>query len=363
MMVFSEPAELFSGAARSLRILAVADPAAPSACIDCLVEDGHDLVLPVDAAEATGLCATGWPDLILIELRGSAAATAETVQRLRAGLHRWIPLVVITPNGRDDDVARALDAGADYWLPDSTSACLLRAKIRAMQRAADDLGRREAEQLRHLRELRERQTTEQELALALIDGIVQRELLRDSAVTWRVLPSARFSGDVVAVARGGEGMLYAMIADATGHGLAASISVLPALQIFYGMARKRFTVGAIAEEMNRRLKALLPMGHYLAAAILRVDAAGRTVGVWNGGLPTGLLLDADGGILQEIVSSHVPLGILADGDFDATEEILRWSTTSELVFFSDGVVEASSPGGEAFGIERLRRALAASRPG
>lgn len=56
-----------------------------------------------------------------------------------------------------------------------------------------------------------------------------REGLRDPALAWAVIPSRRLSGDVVAAGRTPRWRLLAMLADATGHGLPAAISLLPVL--------------------------------------------------------------------------------------------------------------------------------------
>ena len=73
---------------------------------------------------------------------------------------------------------------------------------------------------------------EQQLALRLMDLQLRRPGLNDPRLRYKVIAADNFSGDVVAACRSPEGRFYALLADATGHGLAAAISVLPVLAIF-----------------------------------------------------------------------------------------------------------------------------------
>jgi serine phosphatase RsbU (regulator of sigma subunit) len=205
--------------------------------------------------------------------------------------------------------------------------------------------------------------SELELGAALMSSILQRhDGLRDPALAWAVLPSHRFSGDAVAAVRTPSGRLLAMLADATGHGLQAAISVLPLMQVFYAMARRDLSVAELTAEMNRRLRTFAPAGVFLAAVVVACDPASGQVEVWNGGMPGGLWLCPDGDTQPgALASRHLPLGILDDARFDggcATLEARR----GRLAFFSDGLIEAGAPDGEPFGAARLRRHLLDATP-
>ena len=201
-----------------------------------------------------------------------------------------------------------------------------------------------------------------ERAAALIAGTMQHAGLRDPALVWAVQPSDRFSGDAVAACRTPSGRLLAMLADATGHGLAAARSLLPALQAFYTEAQLDRPAGGVAREINRSLQSAARTGRFIAAVVIDVDPDGRRVAVWNGGMPAGLWLLNQREIATEALrSQHLPLGILADAQFDATCASLETGAGGHLVFLSDGLIEAARPAGEAFGVLRLRRHLLAAR--
>jgi serine phosphatase RsbU (regulator of sigma subunit) len=207
------------------------------------------------------------------------------------------------------------------------------------------------------------QPAELEQAAALIAGMLQHPGLRDPALAWAVQPSHGCSGDAVAAWRTRSGRLLTMLADATGHGLAAAGSLLPALQAFYAEADQDRPAGAVAREINRRLQSAGRTGRFVAAVIVEIDPPAKRAAVWNGGMPAGLWLrERCESPTEALRSRHVPLGILADAQFDATCTNLDTAAGGHLMFFSDGLIEAAGPAGEAFGVARLLRHVIGAAP-
>ncbi len=347
-----------------LRVLVVDDSAAVRALLrGFLVREGHEVLVAGDGMAALEAFETGRPDVVLMDVMMPVMDGIEATRHLRthAG-ERWVPVILLSALDAEDDVVRGLGAGADDYLVKPINLSILKAKISSFRRIAG-MQRQLMEQAATLAQYRDAQLTEQELASALIGNIVRRDSLDDPSIGWEVLPSELFSGDVVAAARGPEGKLYTMLGDATGHGLTASVSLIPALQVFYGMVRKALPLTEMVREINGRLKDLLPVGRYLAATLMVMDERVRCAEVWNGGMPPALLFDAQGDLCRTFDSAHLPLGIVRDDEFDGTCMSFGWEAACEVVFFSDGVLEAEDAHGRPFGIDRLSASLRASAPG
>ena len=77
----------------------------------------------------------------------------------------------------------------------------------------------------------------------------------------------------------------------------------------------------------------------------------------NAGHEPAIVVSPDGST-RELRPTGPALGLLPDAEFAAGEG--RLGTGDCLVAFTDGLVEARSPAGEAFGAERLRNALRAN---
>ena len=339
----------------SLQILLVDDAEADRRLLHAfLVSQGHRVQCAANGEEALARFDEANTDIVLMAVPMSGTDGVEASRRIKARCRdRWVPVVLMSAPSRSADALRALEGGADDYLTKPVHLQLLAMKLRAFQRIAQTT--------RALARRRDEADAETAMAIALMEGMVQRQQgLRDPALHWAVQPSSRFSGDLVAAARTPSHRLVAMLADATGHGLPASISLLPMVQVFYGMLRKDLGVGEVAGEMNRRLKEYAPPGVYMAAVLAAFDPQRKQVEVWNGGIPAGVWLYAGTGQATDALDPrHVPLGILPDGDFDASCTVLDVSRGGHLVFVSDGLLEAVDDRGQPFGVERLRTQLGA----
>ena len=195
--------------------------------------------------------------------------------------------------------------------------------------------------------------TENALAGEILARLLQREGLKDPHVSYWLAAASAFSGDIVAACRSPKGHLYAMLADGTGHGLAAAISQLPVLTTFYALAEQDYPLGFVAYEVNRQLLAFMPTGRFVAATMICLDAQAGKTDVWLGGMPDLLLVGSDGKVTKGLVPSHLPLGIIDFEDDSTMVKSVVCPADSQLVLISDGLSEALNVVGEPFGIERL----------
>lgn len=203
---------------------------------------------------------------------------------------------------------------------------------------------------------------ENQLACKVVERQMLRPSLSDPSVHCMVRPATNFSGDLVACSRCPDGRLYAMLSDATGHGLPAAMTVLPVVSLFYSLVRRGRELSEIVADINLQLCASMPPGRFVAVSFVMLDDAKQTGEVWNGGMPEMLLVNADGSIGHRFKSTHVPLGITEWDDSEDTPEAFDWQNDCQIVMYSDGLVEATNAAGDMFGDERLAQALA-SKPG
>ena len=205
-----------------------------------------------------------------------------------------------------------------------------------------------------------KQEEENLLAQDIILRLMQRSSVSSPQVKYWHAPATTFSGDILAAVPGPAGKLYALVADATGHGLAAAITVLPVLSAFQAMAERGLPLCEMLVEINRNLRETLPSGRFVAATLICVDSLEHSAEVWLGGMPELLLLDGQGRLLERLSSAHLPLGIVnLDAAMSATTK-LTIAVDHQFVLYSDGVVEATNSAGEAFGVERLCQVMQAS---
>ncbi|SMF96460.1 Response regulator receiver domain-containing protein [Methylomagnum ishizawai] len=306
-------------------------------------------------------------DILMPGMDGFEATRA--IKRIAAERDEWVPVLLISAVEQHGAIVKGLSTGADDFIPKPWLIEILDAKIDGFAQSIQAIRQIRAQEaeardmVKRLAELNAHTQTELDMANRIMNRLVSCERLIDPQVRYFLMPSDRFSGDVVAISRAPNGTLYAMLADATGHGLTAAISVLPALWVFEGMARKGMPVADIATEINRRLKETLPTGYFVAAHIVALDNGSGKLWIWSGGMPPALLIDDQFNTLQVLDSPHVALGILGGGAFDPSCQAIEANFQGQCLLYSDGVIEARAGDGPMLGEERLRGALLAAEPG
>ncbi len=243
-----------------------------------------------------------------------------------------------------DRQARELTAAQRGALESLAQAAMALLEARRTRAALDRLQRATLEEV--------------EAAKSLLARMRAQQPRDERCVQLRNFPASHFSGDAAAVARRPDGVLHALIADATGHGLAAAFAVMPVLDTFYAMTAKNLGIDAICAEANRKLKFMLPSGRFVAMAAVAIDEAAGRLAVWNGGLPAALMLDESGSVVARFASRHLPCGIAGAEEFSPELATAGWQPGFRLLLHSDGLTEATNPEAEAFGEQRLLDALA-----
>lgn len=317
---------------------------------------GHAVIEAVDGLEAVALFRLHAPDIVLMDRLMPGLDGVEATAEIRAfSGERWVPIIMISADDDETSLVRALDAGCDDYLLKPINPQILAAKIRAFQRVADMQAEvdRQREELRGYRDYAEEE-------LSLTEHIMTRLVRRDGPLhpglqVWSEAVRGA-SGDIILSAQAENGVIYLMLADATGHGLSAAVTLIPVTNVFYAMAGKGFNVSTIVEEMNRQVRSFCPVERFVALTLVAVRPQADLIEVWNGGTPPVLVFDARGAMVRSFKSRHLPLGVLDGERFSSATEFLRYSQDLQLALFSDGLIEAGRH--QQYGLDRVREILA-----
>ena len=340
--------------AQGLKILlADADAAARARNAAELRELGLEVSEAADGQSVLDAYAQARPDLVIVDLDlpDISGFALTRILRQRA-FPDWQPVIVLGAAADEEAVLQAYEAGADAFIRKTVSPRLLHARLRPIVRSLM-MQRESLARERELQRRSEAEEAEKRLAQHLMTRLINADKLNDPALECWVSPAQTLSGDLVAAARTPGGVLHVLLADGTGHGLAASLNVLPITAPFYRMTERGFGIGAIARELNAKLREMMPVDRFVAATLAAIDFREQVVQVWNGGNPMAWLLGPNGHAECMFASNRVPLGLIEDEDFDETVESCVLQAGSQLVLYSDGLIEAEDAAGEVFGEERL----------
>ncbi|WP_221799273.1 ATP-binding SpoIIE family protein phosphatase [Oceanobacter mangrovi] len=318
-----------------------------------LQKQGHRVIEAVNGREAVELYRQHLPEMVLLdvmmpEMDGKQAA----LQIKDAAGEDFVPIIFLTSLTDAYGLAECLDSGGDDFLNKPYNPVVLEAKVHAffrmremhytLQQQRDTIARHNEHMMR-----------EQEAAKAVFDNVAHQGCLSADNIRYLVSPLAIFNGDVLLAARQPNGSMNLLLGDFTGHGLPAAIGAMPLAEIFYGMTNKGYGVRDIVREINFRLKQILPVGFFCCAVMVEMNFERKTASLWMGGVPDCYLYRQQTDKLEELRSSHLPLGVLSDTRFRDSLQEFNLANGDRFLLWSDGILEARNPAGEMFGQPRL----------
>lgn len=347
----------------TLKVLVVDDnPANLSFITQFLVSQGCEVHTAPNGAQALAQFRDQGPDIVLMDILLPDMDGREVTRAIKeASRDTWVPVIYMTALSSEGDQVSALEAGGDDYITKPVNLRILRARMQAMRRIAE-MQRDLALTTRELARYKARAEHEQSIAHELMARLIYEDRLNDPLLEIWQEPADRFSGDLIAATRSTADRLYLMVADSTGHGLAAALPLLQLSQIFYAMAERGFSLSTITQEMNNKTLARMPVDRFVAGVLAMLDPHNHLIEIWTGGNPPPFFISDDGQVVHQFSSLHMPLGIEDPADFRAQTQIYQWPCPGHLVIFTDGVVEPADATGESFGEKRLLTTIAQTPP-
>ncbi len=176
-------------------------------------------------------------------------------------------------------------------------------------------------------------------------------------------PMRQIGGDFLFARQNDDGVLTIVLADVTGHGIPAALTV----NRLYGEIERLIgenpdiSPGDLMGGINRYAHlTLAPHSIYLTAFCARIDPAEHALEYVSAGHPPAFIRTLDGRV-EELGSTTIVLGA-TDGTEGAGESEKRgFSIGDGLIVYTDGAIECRDGEESMFGISRLR-ALVAGDP-
>ena len=324
-----------------------------------LRRDGYQVLEAANGSEAVSLFEARDVDFVFMDVMMPVLDGYEAVRRIKELCHkkgRFCPVLFVTAASDDRALADCIACGGDDFLTKPFNHTIMRAKIRALERTRDlyDLVRRQKDELA---EHHEHLCQQHEIAERTFGKLMRSGHLDAPNLRHILIPVSITSGDLLLAAYRPDGVQHVLLGDFTGHGLAAAMGAIPVTDTFQSMTHKGFAIDQIAAEINRKLKANLPVGLFMAACLLSLDSRNGRLCIWNGGVPDVLITSPGGGVHTRLGSRHLPLGILEDEVFDAELDCACVRVGDRIYAYSDGLIEAQNSNGDLIGEERLQDLL------
>jgi len=148
-----------------------------------------------------------------------------------------------------------------------------------------------------------------------------------------------------------------LIADVSGHGTPAAVLMAITHSIAHSFPGPPTPPGTMLDYVNRHLVSRYNIQSTFVTAFYGIfDPASRVIRyACAGHNPPRFKRCGGGGISALAGLDGIPLGIEPDGVYRERSEQLR--PGDQIIFYTDGITEATNPAGEMFGVARLDRVL------
>ncbi len=362
-----------SGAVRRARSVLLVDHDRPQRDLIArqLRRAGYRVAVAADGDAALAACDVDEPDLILSDWTMPGMSGLELCRafrrRERSG-HGYF--ILLTSDADEADIARGLEAGADDFLTKPVAGQELLARLSAGERilrveeelrASNDQLRKALDALRETQSAIDRDLRE---ARKLQQGLVRERAGRFGPIQLSLLlrPAGHIGGDLVGFfpispERVG---LYAL--DVSGHGVTAALLTAQLSVHLSGASDQNVALraaqsgsdavppAALAHFFNNMMLEEMNTDTYFTMIYAELNHATGQVQMVQAGHPHPMLQKQDGRVIR-IGDGGMPVGVFERPIFDEIE--FRMEPGDRLLITSDGITEATTPGGRMLGDEGL----------
>jgi sigma-B regulation protein RsbU (phosphoserine phosphatase) len=206
---------------------------------------------------------------------------------------------------------------------------------------------------------REREQLEMELEFL---QTVQKALLPQQPPEIPDLNLAAFSrpaqivgGDYFDFLRFKDGAHGLVIADAMGHGVSASLLISSLQAALRTLVPESVSPAEVLQRVNRIFLHNINFTTFVTAILGHYQPATRTLTYCNAGHNPPLLLNARDGLETWLNPTGAAIGLLES--YNPTAQAVSLRQGDVLLFYTDGVTEASNPRGEQFGRQQLAQVV------
>ena len=333
------------------RVLVVDDLHANVRLLTSLLQREYQVSSAFDGESALRSIADSPPDLVLLDIMMPGLDGYEVLRRLRAdpATHE-LPVMFLSALEDVANKAKGFELGANDYLTKPFELLEVKARVRSLLKA-----RAWSEAVR--------EAMEHELAIArsIQMGILPRDLspvTRETGldVAARLEPAQQVGGDLYLALRTAPDEVFVAVGDVSGKGIPASIFMAVTVTILRTLARQGFAPHEILARVNEELVEQNAGDLFVTLVCARISLESGRVEVASAGHPPPLLVAPGTSPLKPFTTSGLVAGFRGGEAYEC--DVGTLAPGEMLVFFSDGIPEAWSASGEAFGEGRLSELLA-----
>ena len=261
----------------------------------------------------------------------------------------FIPIILMT--GLDDlnSKIKGLTIGADDFLLKPLNQKELIARVQSLLRlkqAHDELYEKNQQIQKEL-----------EYAKRLQQFIIPKDFsfISYPSISGRYLPIADIGGDLFDCYKISDSKIGVLIADVTGHGIAAALVMSMAKMTFNIYSYEIFPTQQLMSKINEEMRGLLLDMQYITAFYMLIDIEHHTITFTNAGHTRPLYYRKSTDKIIALDTNGLFLGIQDESLYE--QKSIHYEPGDRCILYTDGITELKDDNNEEFGEVRLAKFL------
>lgn len=181
------------------------------------------------------------------------------------------------------------------------------------------------------------------------------ENLNGVSVSSKYIPSIHIGGDLYDVVDLGQGLTGFIIADVSGHGVAAALVSSMFKMSFHNLASNVASPKILFHMLNQEFNPILAED-YITSFYVLSDSQNSSITFANAGHPTPLLYKKRTGEIIELDTGGFFLGMFDDGDYEE-KSVTDIESGDALLMYTDCILETENRAKVPYGMERLKKSF------
>jgi Amt family ammonium transporter len=173
-------------------------------------------------------------------------------------------------------------------------------------------------------------------------------------ISVRYLPLNEVGGDFFDITELRPGLVRVLLADATGHGVQAALITMTIKTIYESLKRGLYSVHELLFYLNNEfLHSFKKLNQFFTCIVVDIDTKKNTIRYCSAGhIPQYLIQNKK---LKKLLKGGRMIGVKENAEYVSTE--LSIEPSSDLLLFTDGLIEEWNENKDEFGEERLEEIL------
>lgn len=194
--------------------------------------------------------------------------------------------------------------------------------------------------------------TEMKIARSIHESLLPKSAVKTDwcEIAGVSLPATEIGGDFYDIIKLSETKILIVIADASGHGTGAGVLSAMAKSSIIQELQHTQSLAELLNNVNRTIFSVTEKNKFITCALALLDRETSTATILTAGHPQMLI--RSGTSLNEYRTQHLALGI--QGNTSYSTQTIHLKKDDTLYLITDGILEASNPQQEQFGMERLQ---------